>query len=340
MYSLARNALFLLPPETAHEISLDLIGCGERLGLNQYWGRKVADNPVKVMGLNFPNPVGLAAGLDKNGDYFNGLGGLGFGFVEVGTVTPRPQPGNPKPRLFRLPEHQAIINRMGFNNLGVDHLVERVKRRRYHGVLGINIGKNFDTPVDQAVNAYLICMRQVYNHADYITVNLSSPNTPGLRELQFGESLTWLLRRLKNEQQKLADKYGEYVPLAVKVAPDLTENEVADIARILVKQNVDGVIATNTTVSRAGVENHIHAAEAGGLSGAPLAGKSTEVVAAFSRELDGALPIIGVGGICCGEDAVAKMAAGASLVQLYSGFVYRGPELIRETADAVASAAR
>ncbi|MCB1669240.1 MAG: quinone-dependent dihydroorotate dehydrogenase [Porticoccaceae bacterium] len=340
MYSLARNALFLLPPETAHEISLDLIGCGERLGLNQYWGRKVADNPVKVMGLNFPNPVGLAAGLDKNGDYFNGLGGLGFGFVEVGTVTPRPQPGNPKPRLFRLPEHQAIINRMGFNNLGVDHLVERVKRRRYHGVLGINIGKNFDTPVDQAVNDYLICMRQVYNHADYITVNLSSPNTPGLRELQFGESLTWLLRRLKNEQQKLADKYGEYVPLAVKVAPDLTENEVADIARILVKQNVDGVIATNTTVSRAGVENHIHAAEAGGLSGAPLAGKSTEVVAAFSRELDGALPIIGVGGICCGEDAVAKMAAGASLVQLYSGFIYRGPELIRETADAVASAAR
>ena len=229
---------------------------------------------------------------------------------------------------------------MGFNNLGVDHLVERVKRRRYHGVLGINIGKNFDTPVDQAVNDYLICMRQVYNHADYITVNLSSPNTPGLRELQFGESLTWLLRRLKNEQQKLADKYGEYVPLAVKVAPDLTENEVADIARILVKQNVDGVIATNTTVSRAGVENHIHAAEAGGLSGAPLAGKSTEVVAAFSRELDGALPIIGVGGICCGEDAVAKMAAGASLVQLYSGFIYRGPELIRETADAVASAAR
>ena len=340
MYSLARNALFLLPPETAHEVSLDMISCGERLGITQRWGRKVSNHSVEVMGLNFPNPVGLAAGLDKNGDHFNGLGSLGFGFVEIGTVTPRPQPGNPKPRLFRLPENGAIINRMGFNNLGVDHLVEQVKRRRFSGVLGINIGKNFDTPVDRAVNDYVICMQKVYQHADYITVNLSSPNTPGLRDLQFGESLTRLLRRLKDEQSALADQCGKYVPLVVKIAPDMTSAEIAETAKILAKQQIDGVIATNTTVSRAGVEDHLYGGEAGGLSGAPLTEKSTEVITTLSRELDGALPIIGVGGICNGEDAVEKMSAGASLVQIYSGFIYRGPELIREAADAIASASR
>lgn len=340
MYSLARNALFLLPAETAHEVSLDMIGCGERLGINQHIGRKVASNPVSVMGLTFPNPVGLAAGLDKNGDYFNGLGALGFGFVEIGTVTPRPQPGNPKPRLFRLPEHEGIINRMGFNNLGVDHLVERVKKRRFDGVLGINIGKNFDTPVERAVDDYLIGMNKVYAYADYITVNISSPNTPGLRDLQFGDSLKQLLARLKVEQQVLADKYGRYVPLAVKIAPDMSHSEIADTAAILVDQQVDAVIATNTTIAREGVEGHKYDSEAGGLSGAPLAEKATSVIKQLSRELDGALPIIGVGGITCGEDAAAKIAAGASLVQIYSGFVYRGPALIRDAADAIASASR
>jgi len=337
MYSLARDALFLLPPETAHDVSLDMIGCGERLGLTQRLGRKVKNHSVEVMGLEFDNPVGLAAGLDKNGDYFNGLGSLGFGFVEIGTVTPRPQPGNPKPRLFRLKEKGAIINRMGFNNLGVDHLVQQVKRRRYKGVLGINIGKNFDTPVGNAVNDYVICMKKVYDHADYITVNLSSPNTPGLRDLQFGETLTWLLRRLKNEQKKLADQYSKYVPLAVKIAPDMTRAEIAETAKILTKQQVDGVIATNTTISRTGVEDHLYGAEAGGLSGAPLTEKSTEVISVLSQELDGAMPIIGVGGICNGEDAAEKMSAGASLVQVYSGFIYRGPSLISEAVDAIAS---
>ncbi|UTW45711.1 quinone-dependent dihydroorotate dehydrogenase [bacterium SCSIO 12696] len=339
MYDLARKALFTLPAETAHEVALDSIGCSERLGLMKL-AKPAVSAPVEVMGIRFPNPVGLSAGLDKNGDYFNGLGALGFGFVEIGTVTPRPQPGNPKPRMFRLPEHQAIINRLGFNNLGVDHLVGRVKRRRYDGVLGINIGKNFDTPVEKAADDYLIGMEKVYAHADYITVNISSPNTPGLRDLQFGEQLSELLATLKQAQARLADEHGRYVPLAVKIAPDLDEAGVDDIALILVKQKIDGVIATNTTISRDAVADSPLAEQAGGLSGAPVREKSTQVIARLHEVLEGALPIIGVGGICSGADAVEKIEAGASLVQVYTGFIYQGPKLVREAADAIASCNR
>jgi len=337
MYALLRNALFCLDAETSHEFTLDMLGAAERLKLLPLFTPKVADNPVQVMGLNFPNPVGMAAGLDKNGDYFNALGQLGFGFVEIGTVTPRPQPGNPKPRLFRIPERQAIINRMGFNNKGVEHLVAQVRRRRFNGVLGINIGKNVDTPVDKAVDDYRIGMSKVYSHADYITVNVSSPNTPGLRDLQFGESLKQLLEAIKQEQLRLEGEHGRYVPVAVKIAPDMDEENVQQVAEVLVEQGIDGVIATNTTIGREGVEGLKYADEQGGLSGSPVTEKSTRVIAQLSQALGGKLPIIGVGGICSGADAADKIKAGASLVQIYSGFIYRGPELIAEAADAIAS---
>lgn len=340
MYALARKALFALDPEVSHELSLDLIGAAGRLGLCGLLAPKVASNPVEVMGITFDNPVGLAAGLDKNGDYFNALGQLGFGFVEIGTITPRPQPGNPKPRIFRLPEHEAIINRMGFNNKGVDHLVEQVKKRRFKGVLGINIGKNFDTPVEDAVEDYRICMNKVYEYADYITVNVSSPNTPGLRNLQFGESLNHLLAELKIEQRHLHQSFGRYVPIAVKIAPDMSSEEVIEVAKALVEQGIDGVVATNTTVARESIQGHKHADEAGGLSGAPVKDKSTEIIRQLKAALGDSLPIIGVGGIGCGQDAADKIAAGASLVQVYSGFIYRGPELISECADAIAAVAR
>ncbi len=340
MYPLLRQLLFALPPETAHQVSLDAVAAGERLGLTRFIGDKVPNHTVAVMGLDFPNPVGLSAGLDKNGDFFNGLGSLGFGFIEIGTVTPRAQPGNPKPRMFRLPEHHGIINRLGFNNLGVDYLVERVKRRRYSGVLGINIGKNLATPVDKAMDDYLLGMRRVYAHADYIAVNISSPNTPGLRDLQQGGNLAVLLGGLRREQERLADQQGHRVPLAVKIAPDLTNPEIEDVAKTLVEQRVDGVIATNTTVSRAGVADSRYGAEAGGLSGAPLLDLATERLEVLSRAIDGAIPIIGVGGICSGEDAAEKIKAGASLVQIYTGFIYRGPRLIREAVDAIASSLR
>lgn len=340
MYPVLRQLLFSLPPETAHEISLDAIAAGERLGLTRRIGDKVGNCSVSAMGLDFPNPVGLAAGLDKNGDYFNGLGSLGFGFVEIGTITPKPQPGNPRPRMFRLPEHQAIINRLGFNNLGVEHLVEQVKRRRYGGVLGINIGKNAVTPLAAALDDYLFCMRRVYNCADYIAVNISSPNTPGLRELQQGEGFQKLLRGLVMERERLADQSGRRVPLAIKIAPDLSDAEIVTMAKALIAEGVDGVIATNTTVSREGVEADKYGAEAGGLSGAPLFELATERLQVLSRALDGALPIIGVGGICSGADAVEKIQAGATLVQIYTGFIYRGPGLIKEAVDAIASCPR
>jgi len=335
MYTLLRKALFALPPETSHELSLDLLGAAERVRLLSLFGRVPAGRPVEVMGLRFPNAVGLAAGLDKNGDYFNALGALGFGFVEIGTVTPRPQPGNPGPRLFRLAEQEAIINRMGFNNLGVDHLVERARRRRYGGVLGINIGKNAATPVERAVDDYLIGMERVYAHADYITVNISSPNTPGLRNLQFGDSLARLLAPLRRRQQQLADSSGRLVPLVVKIAPDMDDDEIRATARMLVEEGIDGVIATNTTVGREGVEGQPLAAEAGGLSGAPVRDKSTAVIRVLADALEGRLPIIGVGGIFSGRDAVDKIRAGASLVQVYTGFIYRGPALIKEAVAAI-----
>jgi len=336
MYTAVRNLLFRLNPEASHELSLECIGAGERLGVTRLLN-KVPDDPVEVMGLSFPNPIGLAAGLDKNGDYFNALGSLGFGFVEIGTITPLPQPGNPKPRLFRLTGNNAIINRMGFNNKGVEHLVNQVKTRRYDGILGINIGKNAKTPVENALNDYRVCLRKVYAWADYVTVNVSSPNTPGLRNLQFGESLTELLGGIKREQRKLAQEQERYVPIAVKIAPDMTEAETVAVAETLLALDIDAVIATNTTIGREGVETDPQHTEAGGLSGAPVRDKSTAIIRTLAKVLDGRIPIIGVGGIDSAEAAVEKMAAGASLVQIYSGFIYKGPALIKECAEAVAA---
>ena len=330
MYSFLRELLFKLPTESSHYLALDALRCAAKVGASQLLLPRVPAAPVNVMGIDFPNPVGLAAGLDKNGDYIEGLAALGFGFIEIGTVTPRPQPGNPQPRLFRLPQARAIINRMGFNNHGVDHLVAQVQKTKYKGVLGINIGKNKDTPADNAVDDYLICLRKVYAHASYVTVNLSSPNTPGLRDLQFGEPLKQLLDRLKTEQKLLATQYGRYVPLAVKVAPDMAPEDIRDVAGALKNYRLDAVIATNTTIDKSSVQNLPHGNEAGGLSGAPLTKKSTALIAALAQELNGALPIIGVGGIMSGEDAAEKIKAGAALVQIYTGFIYRGPELVGE----------
>ncbi len=328
MYGLVRQLLFALNTETSHELSLDAIATAERLGLSQCLAPKTDGKPVSVMGLEFPNCVGLAAGLDKNGDCINGMAALGFGFIEIGTVTPRPQPGNPTPRLFRIPPCRAIVNRMGFNNKGVDYLVNQVRQANYQGILGINIGKNFDTPVEDAVNDYIICMDKVYPYAQYITVNISSPNTPGLRDLQLGSSLSQLLQRLKQQQDSLAQQHGHYVPLAVKIAPDIETDTIATIAEELVGQSIDCVIATNTTISREGVEGYQHSEEQGGLSGAPLTSKSTQVIKELHNLLKGEIPIIGVGGIMTAKDAVDKLAAGASLVQIYTGLIYKGPELI------------
>lgn len=336
MYTHIRNLLFKLDAETSHEFSLDCLGAAERLGLVNAFLPAIPANPVEVMGITFPNPVGLAAGLDKNGDYFNALGAMGFGFVEIGTITPKPQAGNPRPRLFRIPEEQAIINRMGFNNKGVDHLVAQVKRRRYEGILGINIGKNATTPVENAADDYVIGMQKVYAHADYITVNVSSPNTQGLRDLQFGDSLNRLLETLKKEQLKLQAQHNRYVPVAVKIAPDMDDEAIAQVAQTLLAQNMDGVIATNTTIGREGVEEYETSKEGGGLSGAPVRDKSTRVIRALYSELGEKLPIIGVGGILDGDNAAEKITAGAKLIQVYSGFIYRGPALIREAAASIA----
>ena len=337
MYDLLRSLMFKLPAETSHDLALDMIGAAGRLRLADRLIRPVPAQPVEVMGLTFDNPVGLAAGLDKNAIAVDGLAAMGFGFVEVGTVTPRPQPGNPKPRLFRLAEHEAIINRFGFNNLGVDAMLDRLAATRYRGVLGVNIGKNAVTPVENAVDDYLYCMRKVYSCASYITVNLSSPNTPGLRTLQYGDALKQLLAQIKTCQLELSDQQGRYVPIAIKIAPDMTPEEVQLVAGTLLEQGMDAVIATNTTLDRTAVADSPFADESGGLSGAPLTDVSTEVVRLLAGELKGRMPIIGVGGIFSGADAADKMAAGASLVQLYSGFIYRGPVLVRECAEAIAT---
>ena len=286
--------------------------------------------PTRAMDLDFPNPVGLAAGLDKNGDYIDALAALGFGFIEIGTVTPRPQPGNPKPRMFRLAEQQAIINRMGFNNQGVDHLIENVKRSRYRGILGINIGKNFDTPIERAADDYLACLEKVYPHASYITVNISSPNTKNLRQLQQENEFDALLTALKQTQKSLASQHGKYVPLTIKIAPDLNDAEIDMIADRLTRHRIDGVIATNTTLSRTGVEQSRYANEPGGLSGKPLQRGATHVVHRLAQQLNGRIPIVGVGGIDSASAADEKFSAGATLVQVYSGLIYRGPDLIEE----------
>lgn len=333
IYSLLRPLLFQLSPETAHNITLHSLKILHALKLTQliFGKSKIGvDAPITVMGLNFPNSVGLAAGMDKNAECINGLAALGFGFIEVGTVTPRPQSGNPKPRLFRLPAAQAVINRMGFNNEGVDKLIKNVQKANYKGILGINIGKNFDTPLDKAVDDYLICLEKVYTYADYVTINISSPNTQGLRQLQKGDELDRLLTGLKEAQQQLATQHNKYVPLVVKIAPDLSETEIVSIAEKLLAHKIDGVIATNTTLSRESVENLPHSKEAGGLSGAPLSARATEVVQQLSAALNNKIPIIAAGGVMSAADAQDKFKAGASLVQIYTGLIYQGPGLIKE----------
>ena len=335
MYPLIRPLLFSFKPETAHLITLDTLQFAYRFGLLPLFAKYPIDNPHKAMGLTFPNPVGLAAGLDKNGDHINALAALGFGFIEIGTVTPRAQEGNPKPRLFRLPEAQAIINRMGFNNHGVDALIENVKRANYRGILGINIGKNFDTPIEHAAADYLIGLRRVYTYASYVTINISSPNTKNLRQLQGNDELDALLTQLKAEQERLADMHGKYVPLALKIAPDLDSEQICQIATLLQRHHIDGVIATNTTLTRTGVEQLAQHTETGGLSGAPLRDRSTAVIRELAIALQGTLPIIGVGGILSGEDAAEKINAGAALIQIYSGLIYRGPALINECVEAI-----
>lgn len=332
MYSLARPLLFSLAPERAHELTLSMLKSAHKMGAIR---QTVAAKPVTCMGIEFPNPVGLAAGLDKNGAYIDALAGLGFGFIEIGTITPKPQEGNPKPRLFRIPQAKAIINRMGFNNDGVDQLVENVKAAKFKGILGINIGKNATTPVEDAVSDYLVCLEKVYNYASYITVNISSPNTKNLRSLQSGHALTELLETLKKRQLELAEELQHYVPLVLKVAPDLEASDIEFIASQLLQFKIDGLIVTNTTLSREGIEGLPFGDEAGGLSGAPVFEKSTACLAAFSKILQGKIPLIGVGGILSGEQAVAKQQAGASLVQIYSGMIYTGPTLIKDCVDAM-----
>ena len=329
MYALIRKILFFMDAETAHNVSLKILNLLHALKLTRLLFGKPRRVPVKVMGIEFPNPVGLAAGLDKNGDYFEALSDCGFGFVEIGTVTPRPQPGNPKPRIFRLPKAEAIINRMGFNNQGVDYLLENVKRASFDGVLGINIGKNFDTPVEKAVDDYLYCLDKVYAHADYVTVNISSPNTPGLRDLQFGPALAELLAALKQRQQQLSEQQGRYVPIAIKIAPDMDDEHIRLLAESLQEHGMDAVIATNTTSSREGVEHLPHGDEQGGLSGRPLRDRADHVLQVMARYLNDSMPIIAVGGISSADDAHNKIALGASLVQVYSGFIYQGPALVQ-----------
>ncbi|WP_374353850.1 quinone-dependent dihydroorotate dehydrogenase [Chitinimonas sp.] len=340
LYSLLRPLLFTLKPETAHRATFAGLDALHALGFGAVIGSHEAERPVEVMGLRFPNPVGLAAGLDKNGDHIDALGDLGFGFIEIGTITPRPQPGNPQPRMFRLPAAEGIINRMGFNNEGLDALVKNVEASQYRGILGINIGKNFDTPIEKANDDYLACLSRVYPYASYITVNISSPNTKNLRQLQQSSELERLLADLKNEQAQLATRHGKYVPLALKIAPDLESEQVQEIARLLVEYRFDGVIATNTTLSRTGVEHLKHGSEAGGLSGTPVRAKSTAVIRSLAENLHGKVPIIGVGGILAGEHAVEKLDAGASLVQVYSGLIYRGPGLVGECVRAIRESRR
>lgn len=330
LYRLLRPLLFSLDPESAHHLTLRMADRFSAL-----LPARIPHSPVNVMGLTFPNPVGLAAGLDKNAEHIDALAALGFGFIEVGTVTPRPQPGNPKPRIFRLPQADALINRFGFNNVGVDAFLANVARTRWKGVLGINIGKNFDTPFEKAADDYLFCLERVYSSASYITINISSPNTKGLRGLQEKTELDALLGRIAASREQLAVAHGKRVPLALKIAPDLDDAGIADIANAVRSHGIDAVIATNTSTSRAGVEGLPHGAEQGGLSGAPIRARATQVLRALAGELGGDIPLIGAGGIMRGADAAEKFAAGASLVQVYTGLIYRGPALVAECARAL-----
>ena len=334
MYPLIRKALFIADPETAHGLALEGLRLGYGVGATHLLC-KTRSLPATVMGLEFPNPVGMAAGMDKNGDYIEALGSLGFGFIEVGTVTPRPQPGNPKPRIFRIQKANAMINRLGFNNKGVDHLVKQVKKHRFKGILGINIGKNFDTPNDKAADDYLTCLEKVYPYADYITINISSPNTKGLRDLQDTKQLNSLLAVLNNRRTELADEFEKRVPLVVKVAPDLEDEQIPHMAEVVIQNEFDGLIATNTTISRDAVKGMRHADEQGGLSGAPVKEMANHVLAAFRTHLPPEIALIGTGGITDGEDAAEKIRLGADLVQFYTGFVYKGPDLVGDCLKAI-----
>jgi dihydroorotate dehydrogenase len=342
MYSLLRPFLFCLDPEQAHQVSTAGLDLAYHLGLSRLivgggGAGGAPDTPVRLMGLDFPNRVGLAAGLDKNGDHIDALAALGFGFIEVGSVTPRPQPGNPRPRIFRLTQAKAIINRLGFNNLGVDYLVANLQRMRFRGVLGVNIGKNLDTPIADAERDYLLCLERVYAYASYVTVNVSSPNTKNLRQLQAVDALESLLAAIVRTRDRLARVHGKTMPLALKIAPDLNDEEIGAIARLLIDHGIEAVIATNTTIARDAVEGLPHGDEAGGLSGAPVFESSNRVIRLLAGELAGRVPIIGAGGILSGAQACAKRDAGADLVQIYSGLVYRGPQLISEIRRAFAA---
>lgn len=334
-YPFARSMMFACDAEWSHNFALGTLKRFAHTPLARTWQQQLASKPVTVAGIQFDNPIGLAAGLDKNAECIDAFGQMGFGFIEVGTVTPRPQQGNDKPRIFRLPKAQAIINRMGFNNKGVDYLIENVKKAQYQGVLGINIGKNKDTPNEQGKDDYVHCMRKVYAHASYITVNISSPNTPGLRDLQYGQALDDLLQTVRNEQLDLQAQFDKYVPIFVKIAPDMDGTEVQQVAEALLRNQMDGAIATNTTLDRSLVQGLKHADEAGGLSGLPVQQKSTAVLQQLRQAVGNDFPLIGVGGIVDGASAKAKLAAGANLVQCYTGFIYRGPSLLTEIIDSL-----
>lgn len=331
MYSWLRKALFCLPPETAHTSALRALSLGSPLGLHRLLAGRMAARPVQLLGLDFPNPVGLAAGLDKDGDHIDALGRLGFGFIEVGTVTPRPQAGNARPRMFRLPEHQALINRLGFNNKGVDYLVQRLKKRKFKGVVGANIGKQKETPVDRAAEDYRYCLERVHPWCNYITVNISSPNTANLRELQDTGPLRELLSELVHTRNTLTGSSGQYRPLLVKIAPDWDNSALEASLQVIGRSGVDGLLATNTTITRQGLNGHVHANEIGGLSGAPLKVQADHVLHLARNVLGPEFPIIGLGGILSGQDAADKQHNGADLIQLYTGFIYRGPALINES---------
>ncbi len=335
MYKLTRSLLFCLDAERAHDVSLTAIETAYRTGFNPLLATRPKPLPTTAFGITFPNPVGLAAGLDKNAAHVDALASLGFGFIEVGTTTPRAQPGNPKPRMFRLPEHEAVINRLGFNNDGVDALVANAERARFDGVLGINIGKNKDTPNEDAIDDYLFCLERVYARASYVTVNISSPNTQGLRDLQEEETLRRFIGEICDAGERHAARHGKRKPILLKIAPDLSEIELGSIAEVLLASSIDGLICTNTTIDRSTVTGHRHANEAGGLSGKPVFEKSTAVLRGMAERLDGKLPLIGVGGIFSGTDAATKIGAGARLVQFYTGMVYQGPTLIGESVEAI-----
>lgn len=335
MYQLFKPLIFKFDAERAHDATIKSLRTTQNTPLEKVYANSGLSRPVSCFGLEFKNPIGLAAGLDKNGECIDAFAAMGFGFIEVGTVTPKAQSGNAKPRLFRLPEVEGVINRMGFNNKGVDYLVQQVRQAKYKGVLGINIGKNKVTPEENALSDYIECLEKVFPHASYVTVNISSPNTPGLRNLQYGEALENLLDGLKQKQLSLSQQHHKQVPLLLKIAPDLEEHEIVEVANALIKFEIDGVIATNTTLDRANIQGVPHADQAGGLSGVPVREKSQQVTERLAKALDNRVPIIGVGGIANAHDANQRLAAGACLIQVYSALIYQGPKLVKSLVSGI-----